>query len=74
LREKLQNFYVMKTEKKLSNLFAKKPELFPLGYQYLKEKEIVKISAKIETSKFHNSKFYEVGYFYKPTSILFSNE
>jgi len=65
----------MKTEEeKLKEIFNKNPETFPLGYQFVQIVNMKEINARISKSKIHNSNFYIVSYFYKPTSCIFDNE
>lgn len=71
---KLQNIYVMKIENKLRTIFLKNSSVFPLGYQYISASTAELVEGRISLSESHNSNFYVLSDYHKPTSIIFSDE
>ena len=64
----------MKIENKLRTIFFENPSLFPLGYQFISSIAAEIIESRIALSKSHNSNYYILTDYHKPTSIIFSNE
>jgi hypothetical protein len=64
----------MKIDEELLEIFKKNPSKFPLGYQFISFIEVEKIEGRIGYSKNHNSTYYILTHFYKPTSIIFADD
>lgn len=60
--------------KLIEKFFKENSNNFPLGYQFIEISSTIKLTARIGTSKAHNSNAYFVSNYYKPTSLIFSNE
>lgn len=64
----------MEFEDKIFEVIKERPSKFPLGYQFLCSRKVEKINGRIGFSKIHNSYYYVLTDFYKPTSNIFFDD